>query len=126
MKKMIAAACAALFLGAATLPAQAQYYTINGQPAPQEVQVYMYNNGLPPGHYWLMQDGNWGTWDAYGNPVHLGNVNASGQYQSHQGSGAYGDGYWNHYTENPTGSGGFGVGGTPDGCIYTTSGWSNC
>lgn len=32
------------------------------------------------------------------------------------------DGSWNHYSN----SAGMGVGGTSDGCIYTTTGWSNC
>ncbi len=32
------------------------------------------------------------------------------------------DGSWNHYSNSAK----MGVGGTSDGCIYTTSGWSNC
>ncbi len=45
------------------------------------------------------------------------------QYHSRYGSGERtSDGSWNHYSN----SAGTGVGGTSDGCIYTTTGWSNC
>ncbi|MFK7916171.1 MAG: hypothetical protein AB8B93_19825 [Pseudomonadales bacterium] len=47
----------------------------------------------------------------------------SGGYLSRHGSGARSaNGDWNHYSR----SAGMGVGGTGDGCIYTTTGWSNC
>lgn len=128
--KLAATALLALGLAAAALPASAQaYYTINGQVPPPNIQMYMAANQLPPGHYWL--DGN-GYWGVMGNPAPLGNIYAGQQQGGQQyvtpgGSGQVGpDGAWGHYTENPTGGGGFGVGGTGDGCIYTTSGWSNC
>lgn len=42
---------------------------------------------------------------------------------SRYGSGERtGDGSWNHWSN----AAGAGVGGTADGCIYTTTGWSNC
>lgn len=124
----------ALGLSAASVtPAAAQvYYTINGQVPPPNIQMYMAMNQLPPGHYWLDQNGYWGV---MGNTTPLGNIYAgqqqqqqgyTGQYVSPGGSGQVNpDGSWSHYTENPTGSGGYGVGGTSDGCIYTPD-WSNC
>lgn len=133
--KLAATAFLALGLAVAAAPATAQvYYTLNGQVPPPNIQMAMASNGLPPGHYWLDGAGNWGV---VGNPMPLGNINAGaqaqqgygggGQYVTPGGSGQTGpNGAWGHYTENPTGGGGFGVGGTGDGCIYTTSGWSNC
>ena len=42
---------------------------------------------------------------------------------SRYGSGSrYSDGSWNHYSDAADGA----VGGTSDGCLYTTFGWSNC
>jgi len=47
----------------------------------------------------------------------------SGEYVGRWGSGSYdGAGNWNHYSSAAGGA----VGGTSDGCIYTTFGWSNC
>ncbi len=52
-----------------------------------------------------------------------GCLNQSGDVHSRYGSGSrYSDGSWNHWSELPE----MGVGGTSDGCIYTTVGWSNC
>ena len=46
-----------------------------------------------------------------------------GEYVGRWGSGSYdGAGNWNHYSSAAGGA----VGGTSDGCIYTTFGWSNC
>ena len=48
---------------------------------------------------------------------------SNSEYVGRSGSGSYDtQGNWNHYNSVS----GFGVGGTSDGCIYTTSGWSNC
>lgn len=113
---------------AAAAPAAAQaYYTINGQVPPPNVQMYMAANQLPPGHYWLDENGYWGV---MGNSMPLGNIYAGQQggqqYVTPGGGGQVGPGgNWSHYTENPTGPGGYGVGGTSDGCIYTPD-WSNC
>lgn len=42
---------------------------------------------------------------------------------SRHGSGSRsGDGSWNHYSRAAGGA----VGGTGDGCVYTSFGWSNC
>ena len=49
----------------------------------------------------------------------VGNVATQSRYGSGERTS---DGSWNHYSN----SAGMGVGGTSDGCIYTTSGWSNC
>lgn len=52
-----------------------------------------------------------------------GCLGAAGDVHSRHGSGSRGaDGSWNHWSN----SAGGGVGGTSDGCIYTTFGWSNC
>jgi hypothetical protein len=60
---------------AASLPAAAQaYYTINGQPAPYNIALYMASNNLPPGNYWVDSHGWWGI---VGNPRPLGNIYAA-------------------------------------------------
>jgi len=47
----------------------------------------------------------------------------SGDVHSRYGSGSRNsNGDWNHWSN----AAGAGVGGTGDGCIYTTMGWSNC
>src|SRR5215470_662148 len=52
LKTRIAAATIAAGLACGGLPAAAQtYYTINGQAAPYDVQIYMAQNGLPAGNY---------------------------------------------------------------------------
>jgi hypothetical protein len=114
----IAAAAIAIGFAAASLPAAAEtYYTINGQPAPYDVQVYMAQNGLPPGHYWLDSQGYWGV---VGNATPLGNI-YGGNYVSRYGSGEQGSNGWSHY-DNMSG---YGVGGDSNGCYYTPD-WSNC
>jgi hypothetical protein len=48
---------------------------------------------------------------------------SGGAYISRYGSGEWnGKGDWNHWSNAAGGA----VGGTGDGCIYTTFGWSNC
>ena len=62
LKARIAAATIAAGLACVALPAAAQtYYTINGQPAPYDVALYMAQNGLPAGDYWLDAQGYWGV-----------------------------------------------------------------
>jgi hypothetical protein len=117
---MHALAAAALAAGVvvAALPAAAQtYYTINGQPAPDDVQLYMAQNGLPAGDYWLDAQGYWGV---MGNPNPWGNI-YSGSYVSRYGSGEQGSNGWSHY-DNMSGTW---VGGDSNGCYYTAE-WSNC
>jgi len=113
-----AAAVIAAMLATAALPAAAQtYYTINGQPAPLNVQLYMAQNGLPPGAYWLDSQGYWGV---VGNSQPLGNI-YSGSYVSRYGSGEQGSNGWSHY-DNMSGTS---VGGDNNGCYYSGD-WSNC
>ncbi len=71
--------------------------------------------------FWVWVSPNWYIWK---NSQSHGSVT---EYNSRQGSGSYdSEGNWNHYTKPTGGSSGMGVGGTSDGCIYTTTGWSNC
>lgn len=117
MKSCIAGAIAA-GLAFSVVPATAQdYYTINGQPAPYDVQIYMARNGLPPGNYWLDGQGYWGV---MGNPQPVGNIYA-GSSVSRYGSGEQGSNGWSHY-DNMSGSW---VGGDSNGCYYAGD-WSNC
>jgi hypothetical protein len=51
-----------------------------------------------------------------------GCLSANGSYTSRYGSGHNNAGSWNHWSN----AAGGGVGGTADGCVYTTFGWSNC
>lgn len=94
---------------------------INGQRLTQaqlqllELQV---GSRIAPGVYILNSAGCW--WNTT-----TGASGCLGSYDTHSryGSGERtGDGSWNHYSN----SAGMGVGGSSDGCIYTTTGWSNC
>lgn len=73
---------------------------------------------IPPGVYLLNAQGCWLN-ASTGASGCLGAVDT----YSRNGSGERtSDGSWNHYSNSAE----MGVGGTSDGCIYTTSGWSNC
>jgi hypothetical protein len=96
---------------------------INGQRLTQ-VELVMLERSIgariAPGLYLVNTQGCW---------VNLTNGQSGclnqkgGSYISRYGSGERGtDGSWNHWS----GAAGAGVGGTSDGCIYTTTGWSNC
>jgi len=114
----IGAVAIAAAIAFVTLPAAAEtYYTINGQPASYDVQLYMAQNGLPPGHYWLDGQGYWGV---MGDPNPYGNL-YSGSYVSRYGSGEQGSNGWSHYDN----MNGYSVGGDSNGCYYTPD-WSNC
>ncbi|HZF33018.1 MAG TPA: hypothetical protein VE914_04395 [Candidatus Angelobacter sp.] len=118
LKTRIAAVAIAVGLAAIALPAAAQtYYTINGQAAPDDVQIYLAQNGLPAGNYWLDAQGYWGV---MGNSQPLGNI-YSGSYVSRNGSGEQGSNGWSH---NDAMSGTW-VGGDNNGCYYSGD-WSNC
>jgi hypothetical protein len=118
LKAGIVAAGIVAGLATAALPAAAQtYYTINGQPAPSDVQIYMAQNGLPAGDYWLDSQGYWGV---MGNSQPLGNI-YSGSYVSRYGSGEQGSNGWSHQ-DNMSGTW---VGGDNNGCYYSGD-WSNC
>jgi len=114
----VVAAVLAAGIALVALPAAAQtYYTVNGQPAPYDVQFYMARNGLPPGDYWLDGQGYWGV---MGNPNPLGNIHG-GSYASPNGSGEQGSNGWSHYDNLND----FSVGGDNNGCYYAGD-WSNC
>ena len=118
LKTGIAAATIAAGLALAALPATAQnYYTINGQIPSYDVQLYMAQNGLPAGDYWLDGQGYWGV---MGDARPLGNI-YSGSYVSRYGSGEQSSNGWSHY-DNMSGTW---VGGDSNGCYYTAD-WSNC
>jgi hypothetical protein len=118
LKTIAAAAAMTAAVAMAGLPAWAQItYTINGQPAPQDVAAIMIANGLPAGNYWLDAQGYWGL---VGNPEPLGNIH-SGSYASRYGSGEQGSNGWSHY-DNLSG---MSVGGDSNGCYYAGD-WSNC
>ena len=74
---------------------------------------------IPPGDY--LVDGN-GCWVNLSNGL-AGCPGTEAEYNSRHGSGSTSpDGTWNHWSSAAEGA----VGGTADGCIYTTNGWSNC
>jgi len=73
---------------------------------------------VPSGDY--LVDGN-GCWVNLWNG--LAGCPGTDEYNSRYGSGSTSpDGTWNHWSNAAEGA----VGGTADGCIYTTYGWSNC
>ncbi len=95
---------------------------INGQHLTQsqlsalESQV---GTRIAPGAYLVDTRGCWmnlsnGTSGCLG-----GSVDTHSRYGSGERTA---DGSWNHYSRAAD----MGVGGTSDGCIYTTTGWSNC
>lgn len=112
----------------ATLSAQAEGRTlvfVNGyELSPYELHAVEIQSGtrIPPGNY--IVDGRTGCWaeldsGAGGCPAQT----QGGSYGSRYGSGEWnGNGDWNHWSDAAGGA----VGGTGDGCIYTTFGWSNC
>ena len=118
--------CALLVLTALTAaPVQANLLSqvvINGQRLTAvELTVLEAQLGgrIPPGAYLLNAQGCWMNLST----GQSGCLGASGDVHSRYGSGERtSDGSWNHYSN----SAGMGVGGTADGCIYTTTGWSNC
>lgn len=96
---------------------------INGQRLSQEqLRVLEQRIGarVAPGVYLADANGCWlNLTNATSGCLGRGNVTSFSRYGSGERN-ANGD--WNHYSR----SAGMGVGGTADGCIYTTSGWSNC
>lgn len=103
---------------------------VNGHElTPQDLYVAQQRSGarIPPGHY--LYDGQSGCWVELnsgrgGCPGNTGGGNSGGgSYMSRYGSGEWnGAGDWNHWSNAAGGA----VGGTNDGCIYTSFGWSNC
>ena len=103
---------------------------VNGyELSPQELYVAQQRSGahIPPGNY--LYDGQSGCWVELntgqgGCPGNASNGNSGGgSYISRYGSGEWnGNGDWNHWSDAAGGA----VGGTSDGCIYTSFGYSNC
>jgi hypothetical protein len=77
-RSILAGVVTAACLGISVAATAEVYYTINGQPAPYNVAMYMAANNLPPGNYWLNQQGWWGI---VGNPQPLGNIYAAANQQ---------------------------------------------
>lgn len=95
---------------------------INGQLLNRE-QITMLENSIGtrivPGNY--ISNGD--CWVNLSNGASGCLSNGSGDRFSRYGSGSRSaNGDWNHWSD----AAGGGVGGTSDGCIYTTYGWSNC
>ena len=94
---------------------------INGQRLTvaqlQQLEVAV-GSRVAPGAYLVDNQGCWVNLNT-GQGGCLGSVDTFSRYGSGERTS---DGSWNHYSN----SAGMGVGGTSDGCIYTTTGWSNC
>ena len=94
---------------------------INGQRLTtaqlQQLEVAV-GSRIAPGSYLVDNQGCWANLNT-GQSGCLGSVDTFSRYGSGERTS---DGSWNHYSN----SAGMGVGGTGDGCIYTTTGWSNC
>ena len=108
----------------AALNAVANNYSnvaVNGELLTQD-QLYVLQvqlgTAIPAGNYLLDGQGCWLNLTT-GESGCIGSVSTHSRYGSGERTS---DGSWNHYSN----SAGMGVGGTSDGCIYTTSGWSNC
>lgn len=121
----------AVFSGAFAAHANDKTFVyINGyELTSQELYVAQQQSGarIPPGHY--LYDRQSGCWMELntgnsGCPEYAGDGNTGGgSYISRYGSGEWnGSGDWNHWSNAAGGA----VGGTNDGCIYTSFGWSNC
>lgn len=103
---------------------------VNGyELTPQELYVTQQQLGarVSPGNY--LYDPQSGCWmelntGQSGCPGNAGGGNpGGGSYISRYGSGeSNANGDWNHWSNAAGGA----VGGTGDGCIYTSFGWSNC
>ncbi|MDJ0805949.1 MAG: hypothetical protein QNJ78_03865 [Gammaproteobacteria bacterium] len=111
----------ALLIGSS---AHATGVTINGQSlsysqkAALERQI---GQTIAPGNY--ISDGDCWVETRTGARGCLSRRNVDTTVFSRYGSGSYDSrGNWSHWSDLPEG----GFGGTSDGCIYTSYGWSNC
>lgn len=73
---------------------------------------------VAPGAYMVNAQGCWLNMST----GQSGCLNKFSTYSRYGSGERTSDGSWNHYSNSAE----MGVGGTSDGCIYTTSGWSNC
>jgi hypothetical protein len=109
-------------LTATTSSAQSSNVSVNGQvlSVVELLELQKSIGYIAPGNY--LYDPNTSCWSNLSTGASGCLNNASGGYISRYGSGHSNATDWNHYS-NPAGTG---VGGTSDGCVYTTTGWSNC
>ncbi len=102
--------------------------SVNGVPLTQHQLAGLerqLGGRVPAGNYVLAANGCWMNLNSGARGCFGGSNsgNGSGDVHSRYGSGSRnGNGDWNHWSDLSKG----GVGGTSDGCIYTTYGWSNC
>ena len=94
---------------------------VNGEVLTRE-QLYVLQvqlgTAIPAGNYLLDGQGCWLNLSS-GASGCVGSVSTHSRYGSGERTS---DGSWNQYSHAAE----MGVGGTSDGCIYTTQGWSNC
>jgi hypothetical protein len=94
---------------------------VNGEVLTRE-QLYVLQvqlgTAIPAGNYLLDGQGCWLNLTS-GLSGCVGSVSTHSRYGSGERTS---DGSWNQYSQAAE----MGVGGTSDGCIYTTQGWSNC
>lgn len=98
--------------------------TINGSQltfAQLRVLEAQLGGRVEPGHYMVNARGCWLNLST-GASGCIGQGSASTDVHSRHGSGSRQGGNWNHWSNAAGGA----VGGTADGCIYTTFGYSNC
>jgi len=100
---------------------------INGQVLTQQqlAELEMQIGGrIAPGSYLVdMMSGCWANLSTGSSGCPSAAPGGSVDIDSRYGSGSRdAEGNWNHYSNAAGGA----VGGTSDGCVYTTFGWSNC
>jgi hypothetical protein len=120
-KRAVALLCFALSSGALAME-QWSSVAINGQRLTvQELNLLQQQIGtyVSPGSY--LFDGNSGCWYNQSTGA-SGCLGGNGSYLSRYGSGHSNASDWNHWSNAAGGA----VGGTSDGCVYTSFGWSNC
>ena len=122
MSRLITAAIVLVSCYAQTVQASGwSNVAINGQRLTtvqlQQLEISI-GSQIAPGAYLVDAQGCWVNLST-GQGGCLGSVDTFSRYGSGERTS---DGSWSHYSN----SAGMGVGGTADGCIYTTTGWSNC
>lgn len=102
-------------------PVSINGYALNAQQL-QSLEIQL-GTRIQPGNYLVnMNNGCWTNMSTGTSGCYSGKP---GQSFSRYGSGEWdGQGNWSHYS-NTTGTDGFSVGGTSDGCLYAGD-WSNC
>lgn len=127
MYRKLVAVLIMLALPAFALASDYSNVAINGQVltwqelAALEIQI---GGRIAPGNYLVDEvSGCWANLFTGDSGCPDAQPNGSVDVDSRYGSGSYdSEGNWNHYSNAAGGA----VGGTSDGCVYTTFGWSNC